>query len=84
MAKSAKNKIRSAVITKVFMNIPMAIENPTKPFLYSFFQGLKQVFTRIGREINLRKELFKEAKKISIVLGASRNQNFKKIKGSDK
>jgi len=57
-----ENKIRSAAITKIFINIPIAIEKPTKPFLYSFFQGLKYVLIRIGRETNFRKELFSEAK----------------------
>jgi len=36
----------SAIITNVLIKIPMAIENTTNPFLYSFFQGLKYVLTR--------------------------------------
>lgn len=35
------NKITSAMIKKVFMNIPSPIATPTNPFLYSFFHGLK-------------------------------------------
>ena len=38
---SKKTNIKSAIITNVLIKIPMAIENATNPFLYSFFQGLK-------------------------------------------
>lgn len=30
--------------------IPIPLENPTKPFLYSFFKGLKNVFKKSGSE----------------------------------
>ena len=49
---SKKNNISSAIITKVLIKIPMAIENATNPFLYSFFQGLKYVLTRRGSDNN--------------------------------
>lgn len=74
----------STIIINVFTNIPIAIEKPTKPFLYSFFQGLKKVFTRRGKENNCKKALFKEAKKEIKARGASKNQNFRKINGSPK
>ncbi|MCL4418902.1 hypothetical protein M1146_02235 [Patescibacteria group bacterium] len=84
ITKINASKIRSAKITKVLINIPMPIENPTKPFLYSFFQGLKYVFIKRDRETSLRNDLFKDPKKTINPLGASRNQNFKKTNGSDK
>jgi len=74
--------IKSAKITKVFINTPMEIENTTNPFLYSFFQGLKNVFARIGKDSNTSKALFNELKKSISSLGASKYQNFKKITGS--
>lgn len=38
------NKIDEKIkIKNPFITIPMIIENPTKPSLYSFFQGLKKV-----------------------------------------
>ena len=74
----------STIITNVFTNIPIAIEKPINPFLYSFFQGLKYVFSKRGRENNCKKALFKEAKKLSRFLGDSTNQNFRKINGSPK
>ena len=79
--KRANNRTISAMITNVFTNIPIAIEKPTKPFLYSFFQGLKNVFIRSGRENNCKKALFKEAKKEIKPRGASKNQNLRNIKG---
>lgn len=39
--KRAKNNTKSASITKVFIKIPIPMEKPTNPSLYSFFQGLK-------------------------------------------
>lgn len=75
--KRSSNKIISAKITNVFIEIPINIENPTSPFLYSFFHGLKYVFTKIGREKRLRNALFKEAKKPISPFGASKNQNLK-------
>lgn len=54
-----KSKKRSTIINILFINIPIKIENPTKPCLYSFFQGLKNVLTIRGNEKRLRKYLFK-------------------------
>lgn len=78
-----KNIIRkiSARITKVLMNIPIKIENPTNPSLYSFFQGLKYVFTKRVKENKLRNALLREPKNLKIPKGASQYQNFKNIKG---
>ena len=82
--KRARKRKTSAIITNVFTNIPIAIEKPTKPFLYSFFQGLKKVFTRRGKENNCIKALLREAKKEIKPSGASKYQNFRKINGSPK
>jgi len=79
---SSSNRITSATITHVFINIPIPIENPTNPCRYSFFQGLKYVFMRRGRENSCKKALFKETKKIINLLGKSTNQNLKNLKGS--
>jgi len=43
---------KSTTIKTDFTAIPMTIENPTKPSLYSFFMGLKNVLTKSGRENN--------------------------------
>ena len=72
----------STAITIDFINIPIPIENPTSPFRYSFFQGLKYVFNKRGKENNCKNALLKEAKKETSHLGASKNQNFRKTKGS--
>jgi len=76
------NKIKSAKINKLFIIIPIIIEKPTNPSRYSFFQGLKKVFSIKGSEKTPKKALFKEAKKRRILLGASRYQNFIKMKGN--
>ena len=56
-----KTKITmSAMIIKVFMNIPIAIEKSTNPFLYSFFQGRKYVFISRGRDKSERRDAFRE------------------------
>ncbi len=60
----------------------MPMENPTKPCLYSFFQGRKYVLTRRGRENSSKKALLSEPKNESKDKGASKNQNFKKFKGN--
>lgn len=81
---AARTKIKiiiSATITKVFINIPIAIEKSTNPFLYSFFQGLKKVLIRRGRDRSESRDAFKEEKNLIIFIGASRYQNFKKTKG---
>ena len=80
--KSRRKRSKSAKITKLFMNIPIALEKPTNPCRYSFFQGLKYVFKRRGRENSSKKALFNEAKKLKREIGASINQNFKKFKGN--
>lgn len=59
----------------------MPMENPTRPSLYSFFQGLKNVFTKSGRENSSRNALFSEPKKARRPTGASKNQNLRKTKG---
>ena len=92
--KSIENKIsltkkpriiaKFAKIANVFINIPMPIENPTKPSRYSFFQGLKNVLTRSGREKSLRSAWLSEVKKINNTIGISVYQNFTKISGKDK
>jgi hypothetical protein len=58
------------------------MENPTKPSRYSFFQGLKKVLSIKGSEKTPKKALFKEAKNRNIFRGASKYQNFKKIRGN--
>ena len=72
---------RSAKITKVFIKIPIAIEKTTNPFLYSFFQGRKNVLMRSGKDSNERSDLFNEMKNLIILTGASIYQNFRKVKG---
>lgn len=42
--------IKSTKIKTLFMKIPIPIENPTKPFLYSFLTGLKKVLINKGKE----------------------------------
>lgn len=59
----------------------MPLATPTMPLRYSFFQGLKNVFTRRGRENNDKKALFNETKYFINPKGASRNQNLKNSKG---
>lgn len=73
--------IISATITKVFKNIPIAIEKSTSPFLYSFFQGLKKVFISKGSDRSESKDEFRDVKNLIILNGASRYQNFRKTKG---
>jgi hypothetical protein len=49
--KSIKtNIIESTKIRVDFKIIPKTIEKATKPFLYSFLRGLKNVRTRTGRD----------------------------------
>lgn len=73
--------IISAAITKVFKNIPIAIEKSTNPFLYSFFQGRKKVFIRRGRDKSESRDALREEKNLIIFNGDSKYQNFKKTKG---
>lgn len=79
--KTANIRKISTIITNVFINIPIAIEKPIRPFLYSFFQGKKNVFIKRGREKIPKKAELKEAKKEIKPRGASKNQNLKNIKG---
>ncbi len=72
---------KSAAITKVFKNIPIAIEKSTNPFLYSFFHGRKYVFIRRGRDKSESRDWLRVEKNLIIFNGASRYQNFKKTKG---
>lgn len=61
----------SLKITKVLINIPIPIEKPINPSLYSFFQGLKKVFIKSERENNFKKALLSDPKKAIISFGAS-------------
>jgi hypothetical protein len=47
-----KRKTTSITIKPDLMIIPIAIENPTSPSLYSFFNGLKNVRRKRGSENN--------------------------------
>jgi hypothetical protein len=78
------NKIKSAKINRLFITIPIKIENLTNPSRYSFFQGRKKVFTIRGSEKTPKKALFNEAKKCRIFFGASKYQNLKKMTGNNK
>ena len=62
----------------------MTMEKPTKPSRYSFFQGLKKVLNIKGSEKTPKYALFNEAKNLKILTGASRYQNFRKMKGNNK
>lgn len=84
MAMSGKNKIRLTIIKILLIAIPMPIENPTKPRLYSFLMGIKNVLRSNGSERSCRNERLKEEKKAIISRGASKNQNLRKIRGSEK
>lgn len=83
--ESKINNIKiSANITNSLIKIPMTIENPTKPSLYSFFQGLKKVFIKRGNDTSWIKNLFKEIKNLKTEIGTSKNQKRKKIIGNPK
>lgn len=56
---SRTNKSRSAVINKVLKTIPINMENLTKPCLYSFFHGLKNVLIIKESENALKKDLLR-------------------------
>lgn len=55
--KSSAKRMRN-----IFTTIPAIIENATKPFLYSFFSGLKRVWSKMGTERRWRTYTFKEPK----------------------
>lgn len=79
-----RSKQRSAKIMKLLINIPIAMENPTNPSLYSFFNGLKYVLTKRGSEKRWMEALLSDAKKLTSTTGASMYQNLRKIKGKDR
>ena len=54
--RTKRKIIISAIIANVLINIPIIIEKSTRPFLYSFFQGLKKVFIRSGRDKSERRD----------------------------
>lgn len=64
------------IIINVLTKIPIPTEKPTKPFLYSFFRGLKKVLTRVEKEKKRRYAPFKEKKNLKRPSGASKNQNL--------
>lgn len=72
-----KNIIRSKNIKKVFTKIPIPIEKTTKPFLYSFFNGLKKVLIKIDKESISRHARLTEEKKRIKLSGAPTYQNLK-------
>lgn len=43
--RRGRNKIKAKSIMADFTAIPIPLENPTRPFLYSFFKGLKNVLS---------------------------------------
>jgi hypothetical protein len=75
-------RTRSAKINRLLIAIPIKIENLTKPSLYSFFQGLKKVFSIKGREKTPKNVLSKDMKKEKSNLGASKYQNFRISNGN--
>ena len=70
-------RTKSARIKRLLITTPIKIENPIKPSRYSFFQGLKNVFSIKDKEKTPKKVLFKDMKKLRIFFGASKYQNFK-------
>lgn len=57
-----KKIMLSTIIKTSFITIPIPIENPTKPFLYSFFIGQKNVRIKSGKENSCKNAIFSEAK----------------------
>jgi hypothetical protein len=85
LTSNTKRKVkskRSIEIKRDLSTIPINIENFTKPSLYSFFQGLKNVFNIKGTENALRKDLLRFKKYFKREKGASRYQNLRISKGS--
>ena len=78
----AENSNRSAVINKLLITIPIKIEKPIKPFLYSFFHGLKKVLNINGREKALKNDLFNDPKYLKSKKGALIYQNMTMSTGS--
>lgn len=56
---SKMNKNTSEIIKSVLKTIPINIENLTKPSLYSFFHGLKNVLSIKETEKALKKDLLR-------------------------
>lgn len=56
-SKSSKNNRtkKSKNIRKLLVAIPIPMENPTRPCLYSFLRGLKNVFIIAGSDKRLTK-----------------------------
>lgn len=54
-----------------FIKIPMTIENPISPSLYSFLMGLKNVCASCEREKKLKNALFTDEKYEIRKMGAS-------------
>lgn len=67
---------KSTEINRVLSAIPINIENLTNPSLYSFFHGLKNVFSIKGTENALKKDLLRVKKYFKILNGASKYQNL--------
>ena len=65
----------------LFNITPNRIEKPTKPFLYSFFNGLKKVLINKDKDRICKTTLFKLMKYLIKEIGASRNQNLINNKG---
>jgi len=80
----SKNIKISAKMTSVLINMPIPIEKPTSPSLYSFFHGRKYVFSKSGREKSRRNALLREVKKVKRATGASIYQNFRNTNGKDR
>lgn len=62
--------------------MPIPIEKPTSPSLYSFFRGLKKVRISSGRENSSKNALLICPKYLISRTGDSRNQNRTKLTGS--
>lgn len=68
------NKRSDDRIMLLLRAIPMPIENPTSPFLYSFFTGLKKVRNSMGTEKKSKNAPLKALKYLRIEKGACPNQ----------
>src|SRR3989344_3079453 len=77
-----ENKTKSTAINSVLKAIPIIMENLTSPSLYSFFHGLKNVFTIRGSEKALKNDLFRFKKYPKRRTGASKYQNLSMSTGS--
>jgi hypothetical protein len=73
--RTPENKTSEVKIMQLLTKIPIAIENPTKPFLYSFFTGLKKVRSNMGTEKKSKNAPLNILKYFRIENGACPNQN---------